>query len=304
MPPILPPGVYPAAVTPFIDSGALDGPSLMRLLAFFDAAGCKGVVLAGTNGEGPSLSSFEKRDLLRSSHPWAGRLKLILGIATSSLTEAKWLCRQAGTSGAEAVLVMPPSYFRNVDEVGLEAWFKEVLDSSPVPVLVYNFPKMSGLALSPSMIGRLGRHSNMLGVKDSSGEASNLSAYREVLGVDKQLFVGDETLLVQALRLGWSGTISGASNVMPTWMSKIVRLWEAGDTIEATKNFEFVLPVIAEIRRSPQPATHKAVLQGLSILATAEPRLPLVKCGAGSILDLLASRLGIRPGELGLTPAC
>ena len=153
------------------------------------------------------------------------------------------------------------------------------------------------------MVGRLGRHSNMLGVKDSSGEASNLSAYREVLGVEKQLFVGDETLLVQALRLGWSGTISGASNVMPTWMSKIVRLWEAGDTIEATKNFEFTMPVIAEIRRSPQPATHKAVLKELGILGTAEPRLPLVKCGSGSVLDLLASRLGIRPGELGLTAA-
>src|SRR5690242_18708589 len=100
-------GVYPAAVTPFRADGSIDEVSLARLLAYFEAAGCQGVVLAGTNGEGPSLSAFEKRDLLRAAQAAKGGLLTVLGIATPSLTEALWLSQQAGKSGADAILLMP-----------------------------------------------------------------------------------------------------------------------------------------------------------------------------------------------------
>ena len=141
----LPPGVYSAAVTPFDTEGKIDDASVLRLLAYFEASGCSGAVLAGTNGEGPSLSAFEKRELLRVADKGRGKLKLILGIATPSLTEAQWLASQAGKNGADAVLVMPPGYFRRATETGIESWFTAVLESSPVPVLVYNFPKMTGI---------------------------------------------------------------------------------------------------------------------------------------------------------------
>jgi len=297
--PVLPAGCYPAAVTPFDAQGRVDDVSVVKLLATFEAAGCQGVVLAGTNGEGPSLSSYEKRDLLRTASRSKGRLKLILGIATPSLTEAEWLAVQAAKDGADAVLVMPPGYFRGATEEGVERWFRALLDASPVPVIAYNYPKMTGVPLSAALVQRLSRHGNLAGIKDSSGERDNLSAYREALGGDHVLFVGDETILPDALEAGWTGTISGAANVVPRWLSRIV----ASPPDRRTALFETVLPVVNLVRTGPQPALNKAVLASLGVIARPEPRLPLLPADPGPCLSVLASRLGIRPGELGLDPA-
>src|SRR5690349_13881865 len=132
------PGLYPASVTPFDSEGQIDLPSLAKLLAYFEASGCRGVVLAGTNGEGPSLSAVEKRDLIREAMPTRGRLDVILGVATPSLEEAVWLNNQAAKAGAIASLVMPPGYFREASEEGVEGWFMQVLDRSKLPIIVYN----------------------------------------------------------------------------------------------------------------------------------------------------------------------
>src|SRR5688572_23691682 len=99
---MLKPGVYPAAVTPFDEKGRVDMAGMARLLAWFEANGCVGAVLAGTNGEGPSLSATEKRDLIQHAVPLRGKLDLVLGIATPSLDEAIWLTRRAEEAGAVA----------------------------------------------------------------------------------------------------------------------------------------------------------------------------------------------------------
>src|SRR5438132_298207 len=113
-------GCYPAAVTPFREDGEVDQPGMARLLAWFESQGCAGAVLAGTNGEGPSLSAIEKRDLLRAMMPVRGSIDLILGVATPSLSEAVWSCKQAAKIGAAAALVMAPGYFREATEQGIE----------------------------------------------------------------------------------------------------------------------------------------------------------------------------------------
>src|SRR5665213_2761777 len=121
-------GVYPASVTPFDAKGRIDLPAIARLMAWFKAAKCAGIVLAGTNGEGPSLSAVEKRDLVRSAVELSDGLEVILGIATPSLDEAIWLCGQTHSAGAHAALVMPPGYFRDVSADGIANWFEAVMD--------------------------------------------------------------------------------------------------------------------------------------------------------------------------------
>src|SRR5690242_13518793 len=118
------PGIYPAAVTPFDSKGRVDMVSMAKLLAWFESGGCAGAVLAGTNGEGPSLSAVEKRDLLKASMPLRGKLDLILGVATCSSDEAIWLCKQAANDGAAAVLLMAPYYFREASDAGIAEWFE------------------------------------------------------------------------------------------------------------------------------------------------------------------------------------
>lgn len=269
-------GVLPASVTPFDLNGRIDLPGFARLVAWFRSNGCSGIVLAGTNGEGPSLSAVEKRDLVRDVVPLAEGLHVVLGVATAGLEEAVWSCKQAHAAGATAALVMPPAYFREAKEEGIAQWYEALLDRSPLDILAYNLPQRTGIALSPELLARLARHDRLMGFKDSSGNQANISDYAEALsGTGKTMLVGDETLLVEALRAGWSGTISGAANLIPNWLSAIVSEWPTNQESAETKH-ALILPAHQAIRKSPQPATNKAILHRLNLLENPSPRLPLL----------------------------
>jgi 4-hydroxy-tetrahydrodipicolinate synthase len=270
----LAPGIYPAAVTPFDEKGRIDMPSVARMLAWFEAAGCRGAVLAGTNGEGPSLSAVEKRDLIKGAMPLRGKLELVLGIASTSSDEAVWLCKQAHVAEAAAVLLMAPFYFREASEDAICQWFELVMSRSPLPVIVYNFPQRTGITITPEMMRRLAIHENFAGAKDSSGSESNICGYKEAVP-EGVLFVGNETLLLKALQAGWTGSISGAANAMPHWLSQIVLEWTTDDKESAEVKFELILPLIEALRKSPQPALNKALLAKHRVLSSPEPRLPL-----------------------------
>lgn len=281
------PGVYPASVTPLQANGAVDIPGLARLLAWFEAGGCRGAVLAGTHGEGPSLSAVEKRDMLAAAMEVRGKLDLVLGIATPSLHEATWLCRQAARLGAIGVLVMPPFYFREAPEAGIEAWFDALLEDAPLPVLAYNFPQKTGVTLSADLLGRLARHTALVGAKDSSGDPANLSAYRAALGPEAALYVGNETLLLDALRAGWTGTISGAANVLPDWLSQIRAEWDTYPE-SAEAKFAILRPAIDALRSLPQPAGSKGALAKMGVLPSGRVRPPLIEAGTEAVDALLA----------------
>ncbi|MBI1756217.1 MAG: dihydrodipicolinate synthase family protein [Fimbriimonas ginsengisoli] len=299
---MLNPGVYPAAVTPMTPDGAVDLPAVARLLAWFEASGCAGAVVAGTNGEGPSLSTYEKRDLIRAAVASAGKLSILLGVATSSLEEAVWLCEQARKAGAAAALVMPPGYFREATEEGIGQWFSALIERTALPIVVYNFPQRTGIELSAALLGRLAKHERMAGVKDSSGKAENLAAYRAALADGKCLFVGNETLLWDALEAGWSGTISGVANVVPRWMSQIVAEFMGGARSvvpareSAQTKFALALPVVKALRAEPQPATNKALLESLGLLPCGAVRLPLLSADPSRIKGLrsqIEERVGV-----------
>lgn len=285
---MLSPGLYPASVTPFDERGRVDPAGVARLLAWFEASGCQGVVLAGTNGEGPSLSAVEKRDLLKEAAPVRGKLELILGIATPSLHEAVWLSRRAEEFEAAAILVMPPMAFRDAPTEGIRTWFLRLLDDGPAPALLYNHPRMAGIALGADLVAELAAHERVIGLKDSSGEVGNLIAFRQAIPEPKRLFVGDETLLLDALANGWNGTISGAANVLAQVLSTIVERWST-DRDSAQATFDLVLPLIRMLRYNPQPALNKGLLHAMGILETPHVRPPLVEACQAPIEAMLAA---------------
>jgi 4-hydroxy-tetrahydrodipicolinate synthase len=245
---------------------------MARLLAHFEAEGCKGVVLAGTNGEGPSLSAVEKRDLVRAMMPVRGKLEIIAGVATPSLDEAIWLCNQAARDGAAAALVMPPAYFREAAEDGIARWFETLMDAIKLPILAYNLPQRTGITMTADLMRRLAKHERFAGLKDSSGNRDNLGTYRGALEAQHVLFVGNETLLMEALDDGWTGTISGASNIVARWLVQV----EEETQRPARAKFDLLLPVLEAIRTAPQPGTHKAILGRLGLLSCTDLRLPLL----------------------------
>lgn len=279
-------GVYPASVTPMDDEGRVDLAAVARLLAHFRTEGCKGIVLAGTNGEGPSLSAVEKRDLIRVATPIFPDFKVIAGIATPSLDEAIWLANQALKAGAVAGLVMAPGYFRDASEEGVLQWFEKLFDSTDLPILVYNFPQRTGFTHSAENISRLAAHERMIGLKDSSGNAANLADYSRVLP-DKLKFVGNETLLLNAMEAGWTGTISGAANCIPSWLAAVLQDWIEGRRNSAMAKFELIKPAIESLRAVPQPAANKAVLHRMGILQSSGLRLPLQKMSDETLQPLI-----------------
>jgi 4-hydroxy-tetrahydrodipicolinate synthase len=152
---------------------------------------------------------------------------------------------------------------------------------------------MTGITFTEEILKRLGTLPNVVGAKDSSGEATNLTMYKRAMP-KHSLFVGDETLLVAALEQGWTGTISGVANVLARWLSQIVYDWNDTDPSRdpapresAAAKFELALPLIHSLRACPQPATHKAILTELGILSSAHVLPPLIAAREESAQELL-----------------
>lgn len=278
-------GIWPACTTPFLEDNSVDYPSLARLLAWFEASGCAGAVLAGTNGEGPSLSAVVKRDLLREAQRMKGRLQLVLGIATSSLDEAQWQAKQAAKDEADALLLMAPAYFRRASEEGLLAWFRVVMEASDLPVIIYQNPGMTGITLSDDLLQRCAEHPRFAGIKDSSGLAENLPRYRQLVGSEPWMVVGDERLLYGVLEHGWNGTISACANVIPQWLAEVHRS-------RSRTKFDLILPVIEKLRACPQPETNKAIQHQLGHITRPNPLPPLLPADPTEALAMMNERLG------------
>lgn len=263
-------GAFVAMVTPFTEKGDIDEVGVVRLLAYWESQGLTGVVVAGTNGEGPSLSATEKRDLVHLAVKHSGKLKVIAGLATCSLTEARWLVKRASESGAMAALVLPPFYYPPNPE-GIEAWFGELASTSELPLILYNIPQNVGFSLPPPMVERLFRFPSVAGIKDSSGDPSLLEAYlQSALKNGKEVLVGDERLILTALSQGASGTISGLANSTPHLIARQVQ--ERSEVLQT-----FIEEACQNLKKHPQPAVHKYVLhlRGMPFWRMRPPLVPL-----------------------------
>lgn len=249
-------GVHVASITPFTAEGAPDAPYFARLLAHFEVQGAQGVVVAGSTGEGPSLSAPEKAQLYELAVHARGNLQIIAGVLVCSLDEALYLAQQAHRTGCHALMVATPFYYSATLE-GLIAFYRAVLDASRLPVILYNIPQRTRHKLTPRLLDALLEHPNLHGVKDSSGSVRSL---RQFLNYAPRLrvWVGEEKLLTQCLQGGGAGAISGLANV---FLARMVRLWEAFQRGEACEGLQTLIDAAADAFDSfPAPANFKHAL--------------------------------------------
>lgn len=293
---MLPRGLYTALVTPFQDDGSVSLPGLARLFAFQESSGASGIVLGGTNGEGASLSAIERRDMLKEAAGFRGGLKLILGIVTSSIHEAVWLSRQGAKLGADALLLSPPPFWRRAGQEGLALWLREVMDQAGCPCILYHNPPANGTGLPLEHLPALLGHPGCAGVKNSDVDEEGLAWWRSLVPQHQVLWAGDERMLGRALDAGWTGSISGAANLLPQWLSAIISEWPSES---ARTKLTLVTPALNAIRRLPQPESHKAALAALRLLDNPSPRLPLMAADREAVLAELRGpleSLGIKLG--------
>jgi len=262
--------VHVAAITPFTADGTIDVPYFVRLLAHFEAQGAQGVVVAGSTGEGPSLSAPEKVQLYQLAVQAKGRLQIIAGVLSCSLDEALYLARQAAKAGCDALMVAPPFYYPATLE-GLIAFYRAVLDASRLPVTLYNIPQRTRVKLTPALVDALLEHPNLHGIKDSSGSVRALGQFLKY-APRLRVWVGEEKLLTRCLQGGGAGSISGLANVYLPRMVTLCHAFEQG--MDCTGLQTLIDAAADAIDAFPAPANFKHAL-ALAGFPYASVRPPL-----------------------------
>jgi 4-hydroxy-2-oxoglutarate aldolase len=258
-------GVLAPLTTPFDDATGEVAPAHLRhnVTRLF-AAGLDGVVVAGSTGESALLDPDEQRRMVgwvREVLP-DGRW-LLAGTGGESTRQAVALTRAAADEGADAVLVRPPSYYAAaVTPATLADYFRAVADASPVPLLVYNIPKYTHVSIAPGLLERLADHTNIVGVKDSSGDAKNLAAYRDA-APRWSVLVGSASLLYQALELGCEGGILAAACFAAELCARVLTAFRAGDRAAAGRLQERLGALDKEVVGRLGPAGVKAAMDAV-----------------------------------------
>lgn len=219
-------GVVPPLVTPLTKDYGLDLAGLKRLIEHTLSGGVHGLFILGTTGEGPSLPYQLRTALIESTCEIVnGRVPVLVGVTDTSLCEAVDMTRVAGAAGADAVVYAPPCYFP-ASQAELENAVRKIAGESPLPVVLYNMPDLTKTRYEIETVDALMNESNIMGVKDSSGD---LAYFRRLVEVCKQrsewsVMIGPEHLLAQAIDIGGHGGVSGGANVCP---ELFVNLYEA-----------------------------------------------------------------------------
>ena len=171
-------GIIPPVVTPLIKPDQLDLEAVGRIIEHLIGGGVNGLFVLGTTGEGPSLTYQIRYEMIeRACEEAGGRVPVLAGVTDTSLAESIHLAEHAAASGAAAIVAAAPYYFAT-DQVGVTDWFRQLADASPVPLILYNMPGCVGIHLEVATVVDLSEHSNVVGVKDSSG---NLDHFRKTV---------------------------------------------------------------------------------------------------------------------------
>ncbi|KAL1949660.1 hypothetical protein VTO73DRAFT_8541 [Trametes versicolor] len=238
-----PPGVYVPAVIFFDEDEELDLPAIKAHVLRLAKGGVTGILVQGSNGEAQHLSHDERSLTIRSARETLNEngfenVLVIAGTGGQSTRETKKLCADAKAAGASHALVLTPGVWPpQMTKERILKFHRDVADASPIPTMVYNFPVVTaGLNLDSDIIGELGLHPNIVGVKLSCADVGKLHRLTSTLPASKfATFPGSSAVFLQCLISGSAGVIGALPNVAPKAHAELYKLWKAGKLEEAEK---------------------------------------------------------------------
>ncbi len=230
----LPTGAIAPVPTPLDDHLRFDSAAQRAHLSWLASERLDGALVLGTNGEFPSFSLAERIFVAETAAAANTRMYLMLGVGSCALSEVTTMLDVAARCGYEAVLCPPPFYFRGAPAGGLTAFFREVLDVSSVPVLLYHIPQVTGVPISEEILDRLEGHQRLAGVKDSSGDPDELARLCGRFH-DRAYIVGSDRLVTACLAAGGSGSITAAASVAPRLVNEVHRGDAAQEELDALR---------------------------------------------------------------------
>jgi len=266
-------GVATALITPLNASG-VDYANLDRVIDWQIEQGINALVIAGTTGEGSTLTDEEHRAVVKHSvERVAGRVPVIAGTGSNDTAYAVSLTRYCCDVGADAMLVVTP-YYNKATQKGLIAMYNMIADASTKPIILYNVPSRTGVGIEPSTYAALADHPNIVAIKEANGNISKIVEAASLVGDKLTIYSGNDDQIVPILSMGGQGVISVLSNVAPKLTMEICERWFRGDTAGAARLQCEILPLIQALFCEVNPIPVKA---GMAALGWCENylRMPL-----------------------------
>jgi 4-hydroxy-tetrahydrodipicolinate synthase len=279
-------GVFTAITTPFsADGSTLDFDRLAAQIEFQARGGVRGIVIAGTTGESPTLTEDELVALAKRGIELARRhgIMAVLGTGSNSTAHAVHLQKLAAELGADAALSVNPYYNKPTQE-GLYRHFMAVADAAKMPIILYNIPGRTGVALAPATAERLAGHTNIVAVKEATGSMDSAS---EICMRAPQLALlsGDDSMTLPFASVGGVGVVSVVSNILPGRLAALCGAFLAGEWEEARsihrELFDFCRAMFAET--NPIPLKAAMALLGRD---SGSLRLPMCEASPATIESL------------------
>ncbi|WP_022909607.1 4-hydroxy-tetrahydrodipicolinate synthase [Aestuariimicrobium kwangyangense] len=279
--------VLTAMVTPFADGGALDLDSARALARrLVDDEGNDGLVVNGTTGESPTTTDAEKADLLRVVVDEVGdRASVVAGVGTFSTDHTCELARQAADCGVDGLLVVTP-YYSRPPQAGLLAHFEVVAAATDLPIMVYDIPHRSGVAIETATMVRLADLPTVVAVKDAKGDLGASSMVMSLSDLD--YYSGDDPLTLPLLSIGAVGVVGTSTHFSAPAMKAMVGAYLSGDVALARQLHQQWLPVFTGVFAAQGVTMVKAALTALG--QSAGPlRLPMVPPAEELVSGFLAA---------------
>lgn len=275
--------VLTAMVTPFTADGGIDLDGAQRLAAHLVDSGNDGLVVNGTTGESPTTTDAEKAQLVRAVVEAVGdRAHVVAGAGTNDTRHSAELARQAEAAGAHGLLLVTP-YYNKPPQEGLYRHFTAVADATGLPVMLYDIPGRSGVAIGHETLVRLGEHPRIVANKDAKGDVAAASWAIARSGL--AWYSGDDVLTLPLLSVGAVGVVSVAGHLVAAEAKTMIEAHLAGDVAKATAIHQSLLPVFTGIFRTQGVILTKAALE-LQGHPAGPVRLPLVGATPEEITQL------------------
>jgi len=274
-------GLGTAIVTPFNSDESIDHASLKKLVEAQIAGGVDFLVACGSTGEASTLSENETDEVVTSViAAAAGRIPVVAGCTHNSTREAVRRAQRIATiTGLSGILTANP-YYNKPTQQGQYLHFKAIADAvAPLPVLLYNIPGRTAANLLPETVVRLAELSNVVGIKESSGNLAQIGELLAIKPADFAVFAGDDYLALPIIAGGGAGLISVASNVAPKEVKAVVTASLSGNRDAAANAAKKVHALNSVLFAEPNPAPSKALLAEMKVIATDTLRLPMLPVG-------------------------
>jgi len=267
-------GVGTALVTPFSKSGDLDERAVRRLGRRQIDAGVHFLVPCGTTGENPTLTLAERIRIVETlADEAAGKTPVLAGAGGYDTKEIIHLADEMRKAGATGLLSVTPYYNKPTQE-GLFQHFRAIADSTPLPVIVYNVPGRTGVNVETATLARLSAIPNIVGVKEASGNITQMADVCNAVPDDFLVLSGDDAITLPLMALGGRGIISVVSNEIPREMAQMVEAAERGDFAAARAIHRRILPLMQINFVESNPVPVKAAMAAMGLLEEVY-RLPM-----------------------------